>query len=65
MAEKTLVERTHDLLDESDLTWKEICAGAEVGYHWLNKFAGRHFKNPGADRVERLHNFLAEQKAPA
>ena len=65
MAEKTLVERTHDLLEQTDLTWKQICAGSGVGYHWLNKFAGRHFQNPGADRVERLHNFLADQETKA
>ena len=61
-----LLDETHRLLMASDLTLKEIAAGADVGYHWLTKFSQQVYPDPGVLKVEKLHchlSMLAARKA--
>jgi len=59
-----LLELTRALLDECDLSIKEIAtlAGPPVTYEWLKKFAGDYQSDPTVTRVQTLHDFLAKRK---
>lgn len=58
---KTLLGTTYTLLEQADgrITQREIAAGAGVGYWWFIKFAQRSIKDPGAIRVQKIHDYLS------
>ncbi len=63
-ATESLLERTKRLLEErGDLTIRQIAAGANVGYEWLRKLIYEGIESPGVDRIERVHNYLADARA--
>jgi hypothetical protein len=37
--------------------YREIAEANDVGYEWLCKLARNAIKQPGADRIEKLHRF--------
>jgi hypothetical protein len=39
-------------------------SNGSVEYEWLVKFAGNHVKDPGVNRVQALHDFLASLPIP-
>lgn len=55
----SLLQRTYELLERSDLTREEIAKGAGVGIDWLKKFAGQRIPEPGVKKVQAVHDFLA------
>ncbi len=57
----TVLDQTYRLLDESDITLREIAVGADVNYWWLTKLKQRRFEEPGVKRIERLHRFLSQR----
>lgn len=61
---ESLVSRTKNLLAQrGDLSLREVAKGAGVGYEWLRKFAYDLIEEPSANRIERLHNYLADYQA--
>ena len=61
---ENLLERTYRLLDDSDLTYAQISAGAGVDINWLSKFKQRAIGEPGVSKVQGVHDFLATRKMP-
>jgi len=59
MQNESLLARTYRLLDASNLTYREIAAGAGVGIEWLAKFKQRSIDEPGVNKVQALHDFLS------
>lgn len=53
-----LVEETRAMARESSVPVKQMCADAEVGRRWLHRFIAGDFKEPGANKVKRLHDAL-------
>lgn len=60
----TLLNRTLAMLAETDATDAEICAGADLKRGWLAKLRGGSggMTDPGVNKIERLHDFLATWK---
>lgn len=58
-AAQRLKEDTLRLIESSDLTLREIADGAAVGYDWLMKFYYGKIANPGPDKMQPVHDFLA------
>ena len=57
---RSLLDRTRQLLADTDLSLPEIAEGAgdPVKYEWLKKFAGDYGSDPGVTRTQHLHDFL-------
>ena len=60
--ERTLLQKTRELLDNCDLSLPEIANMSGLGYEWLKWFKRESTKDPGIKRVETLHNFLAQRQ---
>jgi transcriptional regulator with XRE-family HTH domain len=56
---KSLLQITYDLLDSSDLTYRQIAEGAGVDVQWFAKFKQRRIPEPGVSKVQRIHDFLS------
>lgn len=56
-----LLQRTYDLIDQSDLSQRKIAAGAGVRRDWFAKFKQRRIKSPGVPKVQAVHDFLARK----
>lgn len=61
----TLLESTLKLLDKDGRTPSELARASGLSYHWLMKMRARAIKDPSVNRVERLHNFLTNDKPTA
>jgi hypothetical protein len=63
----TLLDSTYDLLKNAEgrITQREIAEGAGVGYWWFIKFAQRSIQDPGAKRVQKIHDYLIEHPSLA
>lgn len=60
--ERSLLQKTRELLDACDLPLTEIANMSGLGYEWLKWFKREAKKDPGIKRVETLHNFLAARR---
>lgn len=60
---RSLYARTLGLLEETALTKKAISDGAGVQLRWLQNLVAGKYKDPGVNKVERVHDFLASHKA--
>jgi hypothetical protein len=58
MNPEPLLDRTYRLLDATDLTYRQVAAGADVDMNWLAKFKQRAIAEPGVGKVQRVHDFL-------
>ena len=63
MATENLLEKTYQLLEATDLTYRQIAAGASIDSNWLAKFKQRQIKEPGVGKVQRVHDFLSAYEA--
>lgn len=54
-----LLQRTYELIDESQLTQREIAEGARVGREWFAKFVQRRIPSPGVPKVQAVYDFLS------
>ncbi len=41
--------------------WREIAQQTQVPYSTLRKIASRYTKNPGVDKIEKLHSYFQTQ----
>jgi hypothetical protein len=62
MARQNLLELTYQLLDESQLKYREIAAGAGVDINWLAKFKQRAIGEPGVTKVQAVYDFLRSKR---
>lgn len=55
-----LLDKTRVLLSvaKSQMSLREIAAGAGVGFEWLRKFDDGTSKHPSVVRVQSLHDYL-------
>jgi hypothetical protein len=55
-----LLDKTKVLLSvaKSQMSLREIAAGADVGFEWLRKFEDGTSKHPSVVRVQALHDYL-------
>jgi hypothetical protein len=63
-----LLTKTLNLLEQTDASAAEICAGANVGQRWLYDLRSGRYSDPGVTRIQRIHDFLVsrdQQKAAA
>lgn len=58
-----LLQRTYELIELTDLSQREIAAGAGVKRDWFAKFAQRNIKSPGAPKVQAVHDFLSKKSS--
>lgn len=63
MNSESLLDRTYRLLDHTDLTYRQIAAGAAVDMNWLAKLKQRAISEPGVGKVQRVHDFLTAYEA--
>lgn len=63
MNTESLLARTHRLLEATDLTCRQVAAGAAVDMNWLAKFKQRAIGEPGIGKVQRVHDFLMAYEA--
>lgn len=57
-----LLDKTYRLLEETDLTYRQVASGAAVDMNWLAKFKQRAIAEPGVGKVQRVHDFLLAYK---
>jgi len=58
MNPEPLLDKTFQLLDDTDLTYRQIAKGAAVDMNWLAKLKQGAIKEPGVQKVQRVHDFL-------
>lgn len=54
-----LIERTQAMLKDRDESLKKISERAGVNYWWLAKFTQGKFKDSGATKVQKVHDYLS------
>lgn len=59
----SLLARTVELLNASELSTREIADGARVGFEWLRKLRAGAPHDFGVSRVQAVHDFLAARAA--
>ena len=62
---ESLLDRTKKLLDArgDEMSLRQIAVETGINEHWLRSFSAGRADNPGVQRLEKLHNFLAEYHA--
>lgn len=61
---ESLLDRTKRLLKErGETSLREIAEATGINEHWLRSFSCDRADNPGIQRLEKLHNYLAEYHA--
>lgn len=63
MTSEPLLNRTLRLIEESNLTYRQIAEGASVDMNWLAKLRQGAIEEPGVHKVQRVHDFLAAYAA--
>ena len=56
-----LLKETYALLRKTKQTRQAVATGADVGFDWLQKFAGGQITDPGVKRTQRLHDYLQRE----
>jgi hypothetical protein len=62
MTKEPLLDETYRMLDESELKYREIAAGAGVDFNWFLKFKFRQIAEPGVKKVQAVCDFLRSGK---
>jgi UDP-N-acetyl-D-mannosaminuronic acid transferase (WecB/TagA/CpsF family) len=47
------------LLRETDIAALDICLATGIGVDWISRFRNGRMLDPGVNRVEALHRYLA------
>lgn len=59
---KTLLDRTIDLIHESDFNVSRMCADLDISTRWYYRFMRGDFDDPGVKRIEKIHDYLLKQR---
>lgn len=62
MESNSLLDTTVHLLRERG-RYREVADATGLGYDWINKLVQGQIKDPGVNKIERLHRYLSA--APA
>lgn len=57
--EGTLVKKTLELLRGEGVNLLEIYSQTDIGFHWLSQLRGGRIKNPSANRIQALYEYLS------
>ncbi len=60
-----LMTETMDLAKSADLPVADICQAAAIKPRWYYRFLAGDFKDPGINKIMRLHKVLSDQKRKA
>lgn len=63
MEQAPLVENTLKLLRNCDVPLPQLANMSGLGYEWLKKLKAGKIPDPGARRIQALHDFLIERAA--
>lgn len=55
---KTLMEKTLQLLKETNTPIETITQDTKLTFYWLTRFRRNEFKDPGVNKVELLYEYL-------
>jgi len=58
-----LLQRTYELIEKSELSQRQIAAGAGVKRDWLAKLIQGRIRSPGTPKVQSVYNFLRSPQA--
>lgn len=61
MQQPPMLEKTLELLRNCDLPLVEIANMSGLGYEWLKKLKAGDIPDPGVNRIQKLHDFLASR----
>lgn len=61
---QTMLNRTKTLLQQHKGHWRSICEKTDLDYDWLTKVAQGSIKDPGVNKIQRLHDYLVAQERP-
>ncbi|MCU7917093.1 MAG: hypothetical protein KZQ95_01890 [Candidatus Thiodiazotropha sp. (ex Epidulcina cf. delphinae)] len=65
MNEKSFLDQTKQLLMETDVPIKKICKDAGLSTRWYYRFISGDIKDPGVQRIQRLHDYLKSKVGQA
>jgi hypothetical protein len=60
---KNLYEQTMKLLNSSDLSPEFVASNIGVTGRWVRKVRDGIIKEPGVQKIQRLHDFLSTNKS--
>ena len=60
--EGTLLQRTRDLITDSDKTHMQICIATGLQVNWISGIATGRIKDPSVNRIQKLYEYLAGSK---
>lgn len=60
-----LVNETRQLAKASKIPVSDICEAAQIKPRWYYRFISGDFKDPGANKIARLHQVLADDRDAA
>lgn len=63
MNSEALLPQTYRLLDDTNLTYRQIAEDCGVDANWLMKFKQRKIKEPGVTKVQQVRDFLVAYNA--
>ena len=55
---KTLMEKTSELLNNTQIPIEKISSETTLTFYWLTRFRRNEFKDPGVNKVEILYEYL-------
>ncbi len=58
----SLVKKTRELLHADTRSLPEIYTASGISFYWLRRFKSGNMRNPPADRVQHLYEFLSGKK---
>jgi hypothetical protein len=60
--EKTFLEKTLRMVSSSDIPVAKMCAEVGVSVRWYYKLTSGNIKDPSVNKIQRLHDYLAERQ---
>lgn len=58
----TLLQRTRELIKQSDQSYSQMFAGSGLEPNWISGVATGRIKDPSVNRIQKLYEYLAGSK---
>jgi len=58
----TLLQKTIELLRNTDSSIDRVSAETGLGRRWLYRLLDGDFQDPGVNKIEKLHRYLTSQE---
>ena len=62
---KTLLQKTLDLVRETDVNIAQMCRELGISKRWYFRFRDGDYSDPGVNRIEALHDYLVKHRKRA